>query len=203
MYTSDTFIEASIKRNNGIKGVVYIILLIIIALLILAAIYAVPIVIGFYELLYASIPLTALVIWGLVILIQRRYVEYEIEIVNDLFTVTKIVGKKKRVDLAEFSVKDCDYIYVPAAPTVAPLASASTDKLSDEYLIADNHLSLGNFAGLPSITIPLGLENGLPFGANLMGRAFEEKALFQAAEAVEQITGLNNLSVLNKKEGNL
>jgi Asp-tRNA(Asn)/Glu-tRNA(Gln) amidotransferase A subunit family amidase len=36
-----------------------------------------------------------------------------------------------------------------------------------------------------------------------MGRAFEEKALFQAAEAVEQITGLNNLSVLNKKEGNL
>ena len=100
-------------------------------------------------------------------------------------------------------LKDCDYIYVPAAPTVAPLASASTDKLSDEYLIADNHLSLGNFAGLPSITIPLGLENGLPFGANLMGRAFEEKALFQAAEAVEQITGLNNLSVLNKKEGNL
>ena len=111
MYTSDTFIEASIKRNNGIKGVVYIFLLIIIALLILAAIYAVPIVIGFYELLYASIPLTALVIWGLVILIQRRYVEYEIEIVNDLFTVTKIVGKKKRVDLVEFSVKDCDYIY--------------------------------------------------------------------------------------------
>ena len=100
MYTSDTFIEASIKRNNGIKGVVYIILLIIIALLILAAIYAVPIVIGFYELLYASIPLTALVIWGLVILIQRRYVECEIEIVNDLFTVTKIVGKKKRVDEA-------------------------------------------------------------------------------------------------------
>ncbi|MBR6210625.1 MAG: hypothetical protein IKQ81_05705 [Clostridiales bacterium] len=85
-------------------------MLIIVALLILAAIYAVPIVIGFYELLYASIPLTALVIWGLVILIQRRYVEYEIEIVNDLFTVTKIVGKKKRVDLAEFSVKDCDYI---------------------------------------------------------------------------------------------
>ena len=54
MYTSDTFIEASIKRNNGIKGVVYIILLIIIALLILAAIYAVPIVIGFYELLYVT-----------------------------------------------------------------------------------------------------------------------------------------------------
>ena len=95
MYTSDTFIEASIKRNNGIKGVVYIILLIIIALLILAAIYAVPIVIGFYELLYASI---------------NQYIEYEIEIVNDLFTVTKIVGKKKRVDLVEFSVKDCDYI---------------------------------------------------------------------------------------------
>lgn len=110
MYTSDTFIEANIKRDNGKKGVVYIILLFIVAALILTALYAVPIVLGFYELLYASIPLTALVIWGLIVLIQRRYVEYEIEIVNDLFTVTKIVGKKKRVDLVEFSVKDCDHI---------------------------------------------------------------------------------------------
>lgn len=110
MYTSDTFIEVNIKRDNGKKGVVYIILLFIVAALILTALYAVPIVLGFYELLYASIPLTALVIWGLIVLIQRRYVEYEIEIVNDLFTVTKIVGKKKRVDLVEFSVKDCDHI---------------------------------------------------------------------------------------------
>ena len=110
MYTSDSFIEANIKRDNGKNGVVYIFLLFIIAVLIIAAIYAVPIFLGFYELLYASIPLTILVIWGFIVLIQKRHVEYEIEIVNDLFTVTKIVARKKRIDLVEFSVKDCEHI---------------------------------------------------------------------------------------------
>jgi aspartyl-tRNA(Asn)/glutamyl-tRNA(Gln) amidotransferase subunit A len=72
-------------------------------------------------------------------------------------------------------LKDYDFIYVPAAPGVAPLFSQASDKLSDEYLIADNHLALGNFAGLPSITLPLCYEKGLPIGVNFMGRAFEEK----------------------------
>jgi hypothetical protein len=36
-----------------------------------------------------------------------------------------------------------------------------------------------------------------------MGRAFEEKALFQGARAIEKITGLENLSAVNKKEGTL
>lgn len=131
MYTSDTFIEANIKRDNGKKGVVYILLLIIVAALILTALYAVPIVLGFYELLYASIPLTALVIWGLIVLIQRRYVEYEIEIVNDLFTVTKIVGKKKRVDLVEFSVKDCDHI-----------GPVTEDRYESDYKVAELKLAI-------------------------------------------------------------
>ena len=110
MYTSDSFIEVHIKRDEGKRGVIKKILLIIIAVLILAALYAVPIVLGFYELLYASIPLTALIIWGLVVLIQRQYVEYEIEIINDTFSAAKIAGKKKRIDLVEFSLKDCDFI---------------------------------------------------------------------------------------------
>ena len=99
--------------------------------------------------------------------------------------------------------EDYDFIYLPASPTVAPLFESVSDKLSDEYLMADNHLALGNFAGLPSIAVPLGLENGLPFGANLMGRAFEEKKLFQIAAAFERASGLANVSILNKKEGNL
>ena len=75
--------------------------------------------------------------------------------------------------------------------------------MSAEYLIADNHLCLGNFAGLPSITVPLCLQDGLPIGVNLMGRAFEESRLFAAAAVVEKITGLGDLSILNRKEGNL
>ena len=109
----------------------------------------------------------------------------------------KIVARTNEI------LKDYDFIYAPAAPSVAPKKDASSDRLSDEYLIADNHLALGNFAGLPSITVPLFLEDGLPVGVNLMGRAFEESDLFALASALEEITGLASLSVLNQKEGNL
>ena len=139
-------------------------------------------------------------------LIKRRFVIGSFSLMRENQDVLFRRAQKNRAKIVARTneiLAENDYIYVPAAPTVAPLASSKSDKLSDEYLIADNHLSLGNFAGLPSITVPLGLEGGLPFGANIMGRAFEETAVFQFASALEVITGLSGLSVLNKKEGNL
>ena len=64
-------------------------------------------------------------------------------------------------------------------------------------------MALGNFAGLPSLTLPLGMENGLPLGINFMGRAFAEKELYGVAKRFEEITGLEGLSTVNEKEGNL
>jgi aspartyl-tRNA(Asn)/glutamyl-tRNA(Gln) amidotransferase subunit A len=112
-------------------------------------------------------------------------------------------NRAKIVEAVNFILKDHDFIYLPAAPTIAPLFSQKSDKLSDEYLIADNHLCLGNFAGLPSITLPFFYEDGLPVGVNFMGRAFEEKKLYQMSAAFERISGLANTSVLNRKEGKL
>ena len=112
-------------------------------------------------------------------------------------------NRAKIVEKVNEILKDYDFIYLPAAPSVAPLFENVSDKLSDEYLMADNHLVLGNFAGLPSITLPLFFKEGLPVGINIMGRAFEEKKLFQIAAAFERASGLANVSVLNKKEGNL
>ncbi len=110
MYTSDTFIECHVKRDNGKNGIAYKMLLIIMAAIILATLYGVPLVLGFYELLYASIPLTFVLFWVIIVLFRNQYIEYEIEIVNDTFTASKIAGKKKRIDLVDFSVKECDYI---------------------------------------------------------------------------------------------
>ena len=112
-------------------------------------------------------------------------------------------NRAKIVETVNSILKDYDFIYVPAAPNVAPTFDAASDRLSDEYLIVDNHLCLGNFAGLPSITLPLFFQDGLPIGINFMGRAFEEKKLFQIANAFEKLSGLKDVSVLNKKEGNL
>ena len=112
-------------------------------------------------------------------------------------------NRAKIVESVNAILKDHDAIYLPAAPSVAPRFDQSSDRLSDEYLMADNHLCLGNFAGLPSITLPLGFENGLPLGVNFMTGAFQETLLFQLAAAFERASGLAELSVRNPKEGNL
>ena len=91
-------------------------------------------------------------------------------------------------------LKDNDFIYLPSAPSIAPLIDNSgVDELSDEYLIADNFLSFANFGGQPSINIPIGMKDNMPVGGNITGRLFEEGKVLTLARAIEDITGLNNL----------
>lgn len=64
----------------------------------------------------------------------------------------------------------------------------------DAHTVAiENHLALGNFAGLPSITLPIGMDNNFPFGANIMTKAFSEKECFNIAYALESKLGLKNI----------
>jgi len=131
-------------------------------------------------------------------LIKRRFIIGNFALMkenqNDLFVRAQ---KNRRVIVNAINdvLKDHDFIYLPAAPTIAPKVGEKSDRLSNEYLIADNHLVIGNFAGLPSITLPIGMKNGMPFGANITGRPFEDKQVFQMAFEIEKHTGLKNLVV--------
>ncbi len=129
-------------------------------------------------------------------LIKRRFVigSYALmrENQNELF----LRAQKNRCRIVEEINKileEHDLIYTIAAPSVAPTFDNASDKLSDEYLIADNHLVIGNFTGLPSITVPVGFENDLPLGVNIMGKAFHEAEVLQLANNIEEITGLYGL----------
>ena len=139
-------------------------------------------------------------------LIRRRFVIGSFALMRENQDVLFLRAQKNRTKLVE-RVNEIfakyDYFLIPAAPGVAPSFSANADKLSDEYLIADNHLALENFAGIPSITLPLAFEDGLPLGVSLNGPIFKEKELFAAAKEIEEITGLGGVSVVNGKEGNL
>jgi len=129
-------------------------------------------------------------------LIKRRFIIGNFALMkenqNDLFLRAQ---KNRRVIVNKVNeiFNDYDFIYLPAAPTIAPKFKDSTDRLSNEYLIADNHLVLGNFAGLPSITLPIGISEGMPFGANISGKPFADKEVLQMAYEIEKITGLKNL----------
>ena len=130
-------------------------------------------------------------------LIKRRFVIGSFVLMREnqdvLFLRAQRV-RRKIVDALNDVYASFDAIYLPAAPTVAPLLKGSSDRLSNEYLIADSHLALGNFAGLPSITIPLGFEGDLPFGGNVMRRKDEEALCLSLAQDVEGWSGLHNLS---------
>lgn len=135
-------------------------------------------------------------------LIRRRFIIGSFALMrenqNDLFLRAQ-KARRLIVNRTNEILSDYDFIYVPAAPSIAPKFSDSSDRLSNNYLIADNILVLGNFAGLPSLTLPIGKEDNMPFGANVMGRAFEEAKVFNVAKAIENIVGLANMSAREVK----
>jgi aspartyl-tRNA(Asn)/glutamyl-tRNA(Gln) amidotransferase subunit A len=45
-----------------------------------------------------------------------------------------------------------------------------------------------NMAGLPGISIPCGLSDGLPVGLQIIGKAFDEATVLRAAHAYQQVT---------------
>lgn len=86
-----------------------------------------------------------------------------------------------------------DVLIAPASAQGAPkIGDNSADQLSSEYLIAENFMALANFAGTPSITIPMGFVKGLPVGVNINAKAFEESKLLDIAYGFEKITGLKD-----------
>lgn len=103
--------------------------------------------------------------------------------------------KVRRIIVEELNkiYDDYDIILTPNCGSVAPLVDeANDDRLSDEYLILENHLALGNFAGTPSLTLPSGFVDGMPIAVNVMGRLFEEQTVLNTAYALEEELGLKN-----------
>ncbi len=82
----DSFIESHIVRNNGAKGVLFKVFIIITALILIVILNVVPILLGL-NIIFVTGMLSAALVWGVVVLIKRQYVEYEIEISNDLLTL--------------------------------------------------------------------------------------------------------------------
>ncbi len=87
-----------------------------------------------------------------------------------------------------------DVLIAPASPSIAPKVDDQrfVDMLSDDYLIAENHLVLGNFSGMPSITIPSGFYQDMPIGINIMANHFEDQKVLDVALALEKKFGLKN-----------
>ena len=83
-----------------------------------------------------------------------------------------------------------DLIATPTSPTVAfEIGERANDPWA---MYASDVLTVPvNLAGLPGISIPSGLAGGLPVGFQLIGPAFAENRILDAAHALERAIGLD------------
>jgi aspartyl-tRNA(Asn)/glutamyl-tRNA(Gln) amidotransferase subunit A len=80
-----------------------------------------------------------------------------------------------------------DALIAPTSPTVAfPFGARIADPVS--MYLSDACTLPVNMAGLPGISIPCGLSDGLPVGLQLIGPAWSEVTLLRAARAFEALT---------------
>jgi aspartyl-tRNA(Asn)/glutamyl-tRNA(Gln) amidotransferase subunit A len=83
-----------------------------------------------------------------------------------------------------------DFIVTPTSPWVAFELGAKTDDPLAMYLNDFCTVPM-SLAGIPAISIPCGLSDGLPVGFQLAGAAFSESRLLDAAYALEQAIGFD------------
>ncbi|MEA2275069.1 MAG: aspartyl-tRNA(Asn)/glutamyl-tRNA(Gln) amidotransferase subunit [Solirubrobacteraceae bacterium] len=83
-----------------------------------------------------------------------------------------------------------DFVVTPTSPGVAfELGSKTGDPLA--MYLNDYFTVPMSLAGIPAISIPCGLSDGLPVGFQLAGPAFSENRVLDAAHALEQAIGFD------------
>ena len=84
----------------------------------------------------------------------------------------------------------CDFIVTPTSPTVAfKLGERTGDPLA--MYMSDYCTVPMPLAGIPAISIPAGLSEGLPVGFQIAGPAFSENRMLDTAYALEQRIGFD------------
>ncbi len=83
-----------------------------------------------------------------------------------------------------------DFVVTPTSPWVAFELGSKTDDPLAMYLNDFCTVPMP-LAGIPAISIPSGLSDGLPVGFQLAGPAFSENRLLEAAFALEQAIGFD------------
>ena len=89
------------------------------------------------------------------------------------------------------ALQQCDMLLAPVSPVPAwKMGEMAGDPLQ-MYFMDIFTLSL-NLAGLPGLSVPVGMSNGLPVGLQLLGRAFDEGRLFLVGDKLTRALGTHN-----------
>lgn len=105
----DSFIESHVVRESG-KNVAARFFSIFALLAVIVAINIFGVAVFGFVVLSITLTLSVTLAFIFVTFFKRSYAEYDVEISNDNVNVAKILGQSSRVDLMDFSIKDCIYI---------------------------------------------------------------------------------------------
>ena len=104
-----------------------------------------------------------------------------------LLKALKVKSKLKKQIQEAFS--KFDYI---VSPTVPVLPFKFGEKIDDPLAmyLADINTVTANLTGIPAISVPYEIRNGLPVGVQIHANILQEKSLLQAAYAIQSTTKL-------------
>jgi aspartyl-tRNA(Asn)/glutamyl-tRNA(Gln) amidotransferase subunit A len=106
-------------------------------------------------------------------------------------------AQKVRTKIAQdfaAAFEQVDFVVTPTSPTVAfGLGERTADPLA--MYLSDYFTVPMPLAGIPAVSIPCGLSDGLPVGFQIAGPAFSESRILDAAYALERAIGFEGVPV--------
>ncbi len=104
----------------------------------------------------------------------------------------KKAGQVRTLIVRDFEKVFADYDLV-VGPTTPTTAFDLGRKVSDPVTMYMNDILTipANMAGLPAMSVPAGLVDGMPVGLQIIGKAFDEESVYRAGYAFEQATQFN------------
>jgi aspartyl-tRNA(Asn)/glutamyl-tRNA(Gln) amidotransferase subunit A len=118
---------------------------------------------------------------------------------HDYYDAYYLQAKKLRRLITEDFIKafeQCDLIMGPTSPTVA-FNIGEKDSDPTQMYLSDTYTCTASLAGLPGMSIPIGLGNNKrPAGLQIIGNYFREAHMLNAAHCYQRVTNWHELTPL-------
>ena len=128
-------------------------------------------------------------------LIKRRFVigSYVLQKENqERYFLNAQRARRLIVDTMNKLFSKYDGLILPCSGGPAKLIVGSSNVLTKENEILENHMFIGNAGGFPSITIPNGFIDNLPIGINITGKVLDDANVLNIAFAIEKTMNFKN-----------
>lgn len=129
--------------------------------------------------------------------VKRRIMIGNYTLSSGYYDAYYIKAQKVRTLIAQDFAKAFEKVDVLFTPTAPTPAFKLGEKVDDPILMYLNDIFTvaASLAGLPGVSVPAGLVNGLPVGLQVIGKPFAEQQILQVAWHHERMTAFERLQV--------